>query len=97
MEGAGTLETEGTGTLELILTDVKGLSIITERRSSLLSSLQAWKLSVKMQISVADFEKKRIKSMGKEIRGTKSKINMIHTNKKQGAQIQLSTEYPQNN
>ena len=52
MEGAGTLETEGTGTLELILTDVKGLSIITERRSSLLSSLQAWKLSVKMQISV---------------------------------------------
>lgn len=50
-EGTGTLEMEGTGTLELMLTDVKGLSIITERRS-LLSSLQAWKLSVKMQISV---------------------------------------------
>ena len=47
--------------------------------------------------SETDFEKKRKKSMGKEIRGTKSKTNMIHTNKKQGAQIQFSTEYPQNN
>ena len=49
-----------------------------------LNMYQMQELSVKMQISMAvelTLRRKEKKSMGKEIRGTKSKANMIHTKK----------------